>query len=72
MDTMSTALLHGDAAAQWLGISRRTLDGWRSRAFGPKYLKVGRVIRYRVIDLQLWLQSQERRHTHDTPSGEVQ
>lgn len=64
-------LLHGDTAAQWLGISRRTLDGWRCRGFGPRWVRVGRVIRYRQDELERWIKGQERQHTHDTPSGEV-
>jgi len=72
MNTNSSALLTGDGAAQRLNISRRTLDTWRTRNFGPKYLKIGKSVRYRISDLDSWMESQERSHTHDTPTGEVE
>ncbi len=40
-------------AARFLGVLPRTLEGWRLRREGPKYLKYNRSqIRYRRIDLE--------------------
>lgn len=34
------------AAASFLGVSVRTLQAWRVRGGGPRYLKIGRSVRY--------------------------
>lgn len=33
-------------AAEFLGVSVRTLQAWRVRGGGPPYLKIGRAVRY--------------------------
>ena len=33
-------------AASFLGVSVRTLQAWRVRGGGPRYLKIGRSVRY--------------------------
>ena len=56
------------AAAQYIfgpGGSERTLQGWRSRGFGPRFLKLGRRIVYRRRDLDAWLAGRERASTSD-------
>ena len=35
-----------------LGLSIRTLEGWRLRGDGPKWIKVGRTVRYRIADVE--------------------
>lgn len=37
----------------------RTLEMWRYRGTGPRFLKVGRHIRYRWSDVEAWLATQE-------------
>lgn len=46
-----------DEAARYLGISRRSLDNWAHQGRGPRYFRVGRSARYRLSDLQQWLES---------------
>ena len=41
--------------AQLLGIAERTLMNWRSRRVGPKYIKLGRRVRYRPADIDRYL-----------------
>jgi predicted DNA-binding transcriptional regulator AlpA len=42
--------------AELLGVSPRTLEGWRRIRTGPKYLAVShRMVRYRGADVQAWL-----------------
>lgn len=41
-------------AADYLGFSPVTLRQWRCQGRGPKYVKAGRSIRYRVADLDLY------------------
>ena len=45
-----------------------TLEIWRVQGVGPRYIKVGRFVRYRQSDLDAWLESRTRtstsQHTH--------
>jgi len=45
-------------AAVYLGLCVSTLNAWRSqgRAGSPAYLKMGRTVRYRKIDLDRYLE----------------
>lgn len=36
------------------GVPIPTVYGWNSRGEGPKYLKIGRHVRYRVADVIAW------------------
>ena len=38
--------------ANRLGVSRFTVRAWRQKGFGPKFLKMGRAVRYRSEDVQ--------------------
>jgi hypothetical protein len=38
--------------AQRLGVSQRTLEGWRYRGKGPAYLRLEGRIAYRLIDVE--------------------
>lgn len=42
-------------AAKYLGLSISTLNKWRCYGFGPKYLKLGRAVRYRQEELDRYL-----------------
>jgi hypothetical protein len=43
-------LTEGEVATR-LGISPKTLRNWRSRKEGPEFIKFGRLVRYRLIDV---------------------
>jgi excisionase family DNA binding protein len=47
----------GDAAA-YLGISRGTLEHWRTESppKGPPYVRLGFQVRYRAADLAAWIE----------------
>ncbi len=53
---MSDPLLTPDEAAKYLAISKATLITWRSRrpGHGPRAVKIGGLLRYRVSDLDEW------------------
>ena len=38
-------------AARLLGISHRTLEDWRTRGAGPRFFTMGRLVRYRLAEL---------------------
>ncbi len=42
-------------AASYVGLSVSTLNKWRCYGFGPKYLKLGRAVRYRQEELDRYL-----------------
>lgn len=42
-------------AARLLGCSNRTLEDWRLRGDGPRFLKLGRSVRYRMADLAAFM-----------------
>ncbi len=52
------ALLTEVQAADLLSLSVRTLQAWRTRQFGPPYVRAGRAIRYRRHDLFAWAEAQ--------------
>ncbi len=53
-------------AAEWLGLSPRTLEGLRHRGGGPLYKKWGpKLVRYAISDLRAWADTAGRRNTSD-------
>jgi predicted DNA-binding transcriptional regulator AlpA len=45
------AALSENQAAEFLGVSVRTLQAWRVRGGGPQYVKLGRAVRYQRREL---------------------
>lgn len=64
-------LLSQRQVAARLGLSTRTIEGWRARGVGPPFLRLSaRAVRYRAMDLEQWLDqrrvAEERRlEDHD-------
>lgn len=56
-------LLTTEQAADFLGLSPRTLEDWRYKGGGPRYKKVGRSVRYVKAELIEWVQEGTREHT---------
>lgn len=50
-------LLTEAEAAELLSLSVRTLQAWRYDSSGPRYCRLGRVIRYRNTDLLVWIEA---------------
>ena len=53
--TDAARLLRPDELAAFLGIPLRTIYRWRSRHEGPLSYRVGRHIRYRLDEVEQWL-----------------
>jgi len=51
------------AAEHLGGLKPNTLEGWRIQGTGPRYIKIGRLVRYRLEDLDAYLQAQTRTST---------
>ncbi|MCG5534180.1 helix-turn-helix domain-containing protein [Halorhodospira sp. 9621] len=43
-------------AAEYLSVTRRTMERWRSQRIGPRWVKPGGKCLYRRSDLDAWLE----------------
>jgi len=55
--------------AEVLGLSIRTLQGWRWRGGGPPYHRIGGAIRYDMAEVRAWLDAQRHTSTSDPGGG---
>lgn len=61
---LASPLLDEAQAAQHLDVSPGTLSVWRSTGrYQLPFLKVGRKVRYRLSDLDEWLETRTRKNT---------
>ncbi len=51
--------------ADLLGLSERTLQGWRLKGDGVPYYKIGRLVRYSASEVKTWLSRRQCEHTSD-------
>jgi Helix-turn-helix domain len=51
------------AAADYLGVQPATLERWRWRGVGPRFIKIGRCVRYRRSDLEAFVAASVRTNT---------
>lgn len=51
-------LMTTEEAAGWLGVQPYTMRRWRSEGRGPRWVRVGRLSRYRFDDLTAWAEAQ--------------
>ena len=58
-DQSLSAFLSESDAAEYLGISKKTLQRWRFNHKGPTYAKLNnKLIRYNQVDLDEWMNQQ--------------
>lgn len=55
---LAKQLLNEHEVANTCGISVLTLRKWRSLRRGPRFLKIGSLVRYRPQDVAAWIDSQ--------------
>jgi len=57
--------------ATLIGASPRTIETWRVRGGGPRFVRVGRLARYRRSDVDAWIAERIRASTSATspPTG---
>lgn len=53
-------LIDESALAARLGVSRSTLQSWRYAGRGPRFIKLGRLVRYRTADVDAYLRANTR------------
>lgn len=56
-------LLDERAAAVYLNVSIAALRAWRTRGGGPRFAKLGVLVRYRAADLETWIESSLAQNT---------
>ena len=52
---MSVVYMSSSIAAEYLGVSIKSLEKWRLLRQGPAYVKLSRAVRYRQIDLDAYM-----------------
>lgn len=58
---MQPQLVDTHKAAEYLGgLKPNTLEGWRVQGVGPRFFKIGRLVRYSVDDLDAYITAQSR------------
>jgi len=60
---MKTRLLDPKYVANTVGVKVATLAQWRYRGIGPRFIKVGKLVRYSEDDLQEYIQQRTRTGT---------
>ena len=65
--TERTSYLSTRQAAEYLGLSTRTLDRYRVSGAGPKFHKFGNRVRYARADVEAW--AAERRYSSTSDEG---
>jgi len=65
---LNNDFLNTRQAAKLVGLAPNTLEIWRLRGCGPKYIKFGRAVRYRLTDLETYIQEQTRQSTSEKPA----
>lgn len=67
--TFHNSPLNTAAAARHVGVSKSTLEKLRVYGGGPRYLKLGRLVRYRLSDLEHWLGERLAASTSEASPG---
>jgi predicted DNA-binding transcriptional regulator AlpA len=62
---LPSPFLRAPQAAQYVGLSPRTLEKYRGNGTGPKYSKIGGRILYATDDLTKWVELGAHRSTAD-------
>ena len=65
-------MLNTKQVAEALGLSTRTLEDWRLRGAGPRFIRMSpRAVRYSPRRLAEWVAAREQRSTSDTRVGDA-
>lgn len=56
---MQKELMNTKELAGYLGVAVSTIRQYRLDGKGPQYIKLGHLVRYRLFDVEAWLESQK-------------
>lgn len=48
-------LLTTQQTADYLGVSANALGHWRSSGTGPRFVRIGAAVRYRIVDVDAYI-----------------
>ena len=57
---ITPALLSDIELSRYLGVSLSCIRKWRIRGSGPPWIKLGVLVRYKVADVDLWLDARPK------------
>jgi predicted DNA-binding transcriptional regulator AlpA len=63
--TIVPRLLDTHAAAAYLGLATQTIEIFRLKGNGPRFVKMGRAVRYDRADLDSYIETNKRRSTSE-------
>lgn len=64
-------VLNTKELAEYLNVSERTLEKYRMEGDGPRFVKLSaRAVRYRVEDVEAWLNNNLRSNTYEETNDE--
>ncbi len=67
--TQNNQLLNENEIARQFGLPEKRLQALRCRGGGPKFIKVGRSVRYRAADVEAWLEANTKTSTSESQPG---
>ena len=53
----NSSLMTQPEVAEYLRVAEHTLENWRYRKIGPRFMKAGARVLYRHSDIDAWLES---------------
>lgn len=60
---MNDRLLNTKELARYLGVAISTITQYRLDGTGPDYVKLGHLVRYKIADVEKWLDARKGRIT---------
>ena len=66
---MQQSLLTQQRLSDLINVSERSLERWRVEGTGPAFVKAGRKVLYRVVDVDEWLAASRRKSTSEQVEG---
>lgn len=63
--SLQSNLLTREQAANYLSLKKSTLEAWAVRGGGPAFCKMGKAVRYRLADLESFIESRIRQNTSE-------
>ena len=62
---MQPDILKTEEVASRLRLSKRYIEALRLKGAGPRHIRIGRAVRYRIEDVNDWVRSRVRSSTSD-------
>ena len=57
-ESLTESLMSLEDVAHYFGVPVRTVYAWRATRKGPRGFRVGKYVRYKASDVELWLERQ--------------